>query len=54
MSLIGSSEATKPRFVLQIKQSMNSDKTIVKTYYLTSGYIFLSALDKGSSYKKSI
>lgn len=30
---------------------MNSDKTIVKTYYLTSGYIFLSALDNGSSFK---
>lgn len=51
MSLIGSSEPTKPRFVLEIKQS-NSDETTAKTHYLTSGYTFLSALEEGNSYKK--
>lgn len=52
MSLIGSS-THKAQICFTIKQSINSDKTIAKTHYLTSGYTFLSALDEGSSYKKN-
>lgn len=52
ISLIEPLETGKPRFPLQINKSINFDKSIKKTHCLTSGYIFLRALDEGSSYKE--